>query len=52
MGINVLSCFDGISCGRVALKRSGIEVDNYFASEINKITIKWFVIIINEETIE
>lgn len=35
IGINVLSLFDGISCGRVALDRAGIEVDNYFASEVN-----------------
>lgn len=32
--LNVLSLFDGISCGRVALERAGINVDNYFASEI------------------
>lgn len=36
MGINVLSLFDGMSCGRIALERAGIEVDNYFASEIDK----------------
>lgn len=35
MGINVLSCFDGMSCGRIALERAGIEVDNYFSSEIH-----------------
>lgn len=35
-GINVLSLFDGISCGMVALERAGIEVNNYFASEIDK----------------
>lgn len=35
-GLNVLSLFDGISCGRVALERAGFEVDNYFASEIDK----------------
>jgi hypothetical protein len=34
MGINVLSLFDGISCGQIALERAGIRVDNYFASEI------------------
>lgn len=39
MGINVLSLFDGISCGQVALKRAGIEVDNYYASEIDKYAI-------------
>jgi len=36
MGINVLSLFDGMSCGRIALERAGIQVDNYFASEIDK----------------
>ncbi len=34
--INVLSLFDGISCGQVALERAGIPVENYFASEIDK----------------
>lgn len=34
--INVLSLFDGISCGQLALKRAGIIVDNYYASEIDK----------------
>ena len=36
MGINVLSLFDGMSCGQIALERAGIEVDNYYASEIDK----------------
>jgi DNA-cytosine methyltransferase len=34
--MNVLSLFDGMSCGRIALDRLGIKVDNYFASEIDK----------------
>ena len=34
--MNVLSLFDGISCGQIALERSGIKVENYFASEIDK----------------
>lgn len=34
--INVLSLFDGISCGQIALERQGFEIDNYFASEIDK----------------
>lgn len=38
--INVLSLFDGISCGQVALQRAGIEVANYFASEIKSHAIK------------
>lgn len=39
-GINVLSLFDGISCGQVALNRAGIKINNYFASEIDKHAIK------------
>ena len=35
MGLNVLSLFDGISCGKVALERAGISVDKYYASEID-----------------
>jgi DNA-cytosine methyltransferase len=38
--LNVLSLFDGISAGQVALERAGIKVDNYFASEIDKYAIK------------
>jgi len=38
--MNVLSLFDGMSCGQIALERAGIEVDNYFASEIDKHAIK------------
>ena len=38
--MNVLSLFDGISCGRVALDRAGINVKNYYASEIDKFAIK------------
>jgi len=34
--MNVLSLFDGMSCGMIALQRAGIEVTNYFASEIDK----------------
>ena len=39
-GINILSIFDGMSCGQIALERAGIKVDNYFASEIDKHAIK------------
>lgn len=35
-GIKVLSLFDGISGGRVALERAGIPVETYYASEIDK----------------
>lgn len=38
--MNILSLFDGISCGRVALERAGVKVDNYFASEIDEFAIK------------
>ena len=37
--MNVLSLFDGISCGQVALERAGIKVDNYYASEIEESAI-------------
>lgn len=33
--MKVLSLFDGISCGRVALERAGIEIEKYYASEID-----------------
>ena len=39
-GINVLSLFDGMSCGQIALERSVIKVNKYFASEIDKHSIK------------
>lgn len=39
-GINVLSLFDGISIGRLALQGIGIEVANYYASEIDKHAIQ------------
>ena len=38
--MNVLSLFDGMSCGQIALNRAGIEYNNYYASEINKYCIK------------
>ena len=38
--MNVLSLFDGMSCGQIALDQLGIKVDNYFASEIDKHAIK------------
>ena len=34
--MNVLSLFDGMACGQIALERAGIKVENYFASEIDK----------------
>lgn len=38
--INVLSLFDGMSCGHLALKRANIKVNKYFASEVDKHAIK------------
>ena len=34
--MNVLSLFDGMSCGQIALNRAGVKYDTYFASEIDK----------------
>ncbi len=34
--MKILSLFDGISCGRIALERAGIPVEVYYASEIDK----------------
>lgn len=39
-GLNVLSLFDGISCGRLALERAEIPVKRYVAYEIDKDAIK------------
>lgn len=33
---NVLSLFDGISCGRIALERAGVSFNTYYSSEIDK----------------
>ena len=38
--MNVLSLFDGMSCGQIALNRAGISYDKYYASEIDKHAIK------------
>ena len=38
--MNVLSLFDGMSCGQLALKKAGIKVDNYYSSEIDKYAIQ------------
>lgn len=38
--MKVLSLFDGISSGRVALERAGIKVEKYYASEIDKYAIQ------------
>ena len=38
--MNVLSLFDGMSCGQIALNKAGIKIDKYFASEIDQHAIK------------
>ena len=38
--MNVLSLFDGMSCGQIALSKLGVKYDNYFASEIDKYAIQ------------
>lgn len=38
--MNILSLFDGISCGQVALERAGISVNKYYACEIKEDAIK------------
>ena len=38
--MRVLSLFDGMSCGRIALDRAGINVTSYHASELDKYAIK------------
>lgn len=38
--MNILSLFDGISCGQIALNREGRKYNNYFASEIKQNAIK------------
>lgn len=38
--LNVLSLFDGMSCGQIALQRANIPYKGYFASEIDKFAIK------------
>jgi len=38
--MNVLSLFDGMSCGQLALQKANIKYDNYFASEIKPLAIK------------
>jgi DNA-cytosine methyltransferase len=38
--INVVSLFDGKSCGMLALERAGIPVGNYYASEVDKYAIQ------------
>lgn len=37
---NVLSLFDGMSCGQIALNKLGIQYENFYSSEIDKHAIK------------
>ena len=39
-GLNVLSLFDGMSCGHIALNRANIKVNTYIAREIEKSVVK------------
>ena len=41
--MEVLSLFDGISCGHVALERAGFSADKYYASEIDKYAISIYL---------
>ena len=38
--MNVLSLFDGMSCGQIALNKVGIKYDKYFSSEIDKFAMQ------------
>lgn len=38
--MNVLSLFDGMSCGRIALEKANLPVTNYYSSEIKDYAIK------------
>lgn len=40
MGISVISLFDGMSCGQIAFRQLGIDVDQYDAWEIDKYATK------------
>lgn len=40
MGLTVLSLFDGISGGRIALERAELDIDTYYASEVDKYAIQ------------
>lgn len=39
-GLNVLSLFDGMSCGQIALDKLGVKVNSYYSSEVDKYAIK------------
>lgn len=35
----ILSLFDGMSCGQIALRELGVTIDKYYTSEIDKFAI-------------
>ncbi len=39
MVMTVLSLFDGMSCGQIALRELGVKIDRYYASEVDKFAI-------------
>lgn len=39
-GLIVLSIFDGMSCGQIALRELGVKIDTYYASEVDRFTIE------------
>ena len=39
-GVDVLSLFDGMACGMLAMQGAGLKVNNYYAYEIDKYAIK------------
>lgn len=40
MGLKIVSCYDGMSCGRIAFEQIGCEIDTYIAYEVDKYAIK------------
>ena len=40
MGVNILSLFDGMACGMLAMQKAGVKVDTYTAYEIDKYAIQ------------
>lgn len=38
--MTILSLFDGMSCGQIALRDMGIKIDKYYASEVDKFAIQ------------
>ena len=40
MGVKILSLFDGMACGTIAMQLAGVEVESYDAYEIDKYAIK------------